>query len=432
MPVRLASSSSASAPVASHWKCSTSSATSTDSAIARFFGVWNCSQSRSAVNWRMRSRSSVRLSVGWLLAAEVLMAGRLEKRGGGWRMIARRRVGGDRAVAGAAGPKLQFIPRFVPSVASPPAAPGGRATVARYTHFQENRMRFSSTFASLATFGAFATLAGCAVIVMPDDAGGVHYETAFGGSGVAGNGQHQVERRDVAEVGGLDVNGPLEVEVRVGPAPSLQLDADSNLLAMVKTDTSGDRLRIWIDGSIRSSGPVHVVYTTPRLARIDSSGSGALTVSGLNGGVLTVSQNGSRSTELSGVVAKLDVSVNGSGGVNVAGLDSGSTVASLHGSGRLDLGQVRGDVLNLEVHGSGGVRASGSAHMLNVRLHGSGSADLAGLRSDAADLATYGSGSISAGVEKTLVAETSGSGHITVYGNPAQQSVRGKFVSVVP
>jgi len=29
------------------------------------------------------------------------------------------------------------------------------------------------------------------------------------------------------------------------------------------------------------------------------------------------------------------------------------------------------------------------------------------------------------------VAETSGSGHITVYGNPAQQSVRGKFVSVV-
>src|SRR5476651_2271278 len=305
--------------------------------------------------------------------------------------------------------KMQFMPRFAPSVASRPAAPDGRARVARSTHFQENRMRSLLTFATL---GTVVALAGCAVIVMPDDAGGVHYETAFGGSGVVGNGQHQVERREVAAVNGLDVNGPLQVEVRVGPAPSLQLDADSNLLSMVKTDTSGDRLRIWIDGSIRSSYPVHVVYTTPHLARIDSSGSGALTVSGLNGGVLTVS-------------------VNGSGGVNAAGLDSGSTVASLHGSGRLDLGQVRGDVLNLEVHGSGGVRASGSAHMLHVRLHGSGSADLAGLRSDAADVATYGSGSISAGVEKTLVAETSGSGHITVYGNPAQQSVRGKFVSVV-
>jgi len=103
----------------------------------------------------------------------------------------------------------------------------------------------------------------------------------------------------------------------------------------------------------------------------------------------------------------------------------------LHGSGRLDLGQLRGGVVNLEVHGSGGVRASGTAHTLNVRLHGSGSADLAGLRSDAADLASYGSGSISAGVEQTLVAETSGSGHITVYGNPAQRSVSGKHVSVM-
>src|SRR5471030_562645 len=217
--------------------------------------------------------------------------------------------------------KMQFMPRFAPSVASRPAAPDGRARVARSTHFQENRMRSLLTFATL---GTVVALAGCAVIVMPDDAGGVHYETAFGGSGVDGNGQHQVERREVAAVNGLDVNGPLQVEVRVGPAPSLQLDADSNLLSMVKTDTSGDRLRIWIDGSIRSSYPVHVVYTTPHLARIDSSGSGALTVSGLNGGVLTVSQNGSRSTELSGVVAKLDVSVNGSGGVNAAGLDSGS------------------------------------------------------------------------------------------------------------
>lgn len=287
------------------------------------------------------------------------------------------------------------------------------------------------TLLTFATFTTFAALAGCAVIVMPDDAGGVHYETAFGGSGVVGNGQHQVERRDVGAVTGLDVNGPLEVEVRVGPAPSLQLDADSNLLAMVKTDTSGDRLRIWIDGSIRSSNPVHVVYTTPRLSRIDSSGSGALTVSGLNGGALNLRQNGSRSTELSGAVERFDVSVNGSGGVNAAGLDSANTAASLHGSGRLDLGQLRGGVANLEVHGSGGVRASGTARMLNVRLHGSGSADLAGLRSDAADLASYGSGSISAGVVQMLVAETNGSGHITVYGNPAQRSVSGKHVSVM-
>ncbi|WP_296000186.1 DUF2807 domain-containing protein [Rugamonas sp.] len=282
----------------------------------------------------------------------------------------------------------------------------------------------------LATAASLFALGGCAVIVVPDG-DGVHYETSFDSAGVSGNGLRQVEQRPVAAVTGLDVNGPLQVEVRVGPAPSLQLDADSNLLPMVKTDTSGNRLRIWIDGRIRGSNPVHVVYTTPQLNRIDSSGAGQLTVSGLNGGALTLSQNGSRSTELSGVVGRFDVSVNGSGSVSAAGLDSGSTTAALHGSGKLDLGQMRGDILNLEVHGSGGVRASGSTHMLNVRLHGSGSADLMALRSDGADLATYGSGSISAGVGQTLVAETSGSGHITVYGNPSQRSVSGKHVSVM-
>jgi len=34
----------------SHWSSSTSSAASTDNAIARFFGEWNWSQSRAAAN----------------------------------------------------------------------------------------------------------------------------------------------------------------------------------------------------------------------------------------------------------------------------------------------------------------------------------------------------------------------------------------------
>jgi hypothetical protein len=121
----------------------------------------------------------------------------------------------------------------------------------------------------------------------------------------------------------------------------------------------------------------------------------------------------------------------GSGGVNASGLQSGSTLASLTGSGRLDLGQLRGDTLNLDLHGSGGVNASGSVRSMTVRLYGSGSADLASLTSQSAELNTHGSGSISAAVSQSLVADSNGSGHITVYGNPAQRSISGKHVSVM-
>lgn len=290
------------------------------------------------------------------------------------------------------------------------------------------------TAISIAVITAFATLAGCAVIVVPDDGGGnggVHYSSAFGSSAVQGNGQTATERRDAAATDGIDVNGPMQVEVRVGEAASLQVEGDSNLLPMLRTDASGGMLRIWIDGGIRSANPLRVIYTTPQLRQVNANGSGRLSVSGLNGAPFNLSQNGSRQVQLSGNVSRFDVRVNGSGSVDAAGLQSGSTVASLNASGRLDLGRLNGDMLNLEIKGSGGASASGNVRSMNVRLYGSGSADLASLTSQSAELVSHGSGSISAGVSQSLVADASGSGHVTVYGNPSQRSISGKRVSVM-
>lgn len=290
------------------------------------------------------------------------------------------------------------------------------------------------TAISIAVITALATIAGCAVIVVPDDGGGnggVHYSSAFGSSAVQGNGQQTTERRDAAASDGIDINGPMQVEVRVGEAASLQVEGDSNLLPMLRTDATGGMLRIWIDGSIRSANPLRVVYTTPQLRQVNANGSGRLSVSGLNGAPFNLSQNGSRQVQLSGNVSRLDVRVNGSGAVDAAGLQSGSTVASVNGSGRLDLGRLSGDTLNLEVRGSGGASATGNVRGMNVRVYGSGSADLAGLSGQSAELVSYGSGSISAGVSQSLVADASGSGHVTVYGNPSQRSISGKHVSVM-
>ncbi|MFS2137115.1 head GIN domain-containing protein [Duganella sp. Dugasp56] len=278
---------------------------------------------------------------------------------------------------------------------------------------------------------AIATLAGCAVIVVPDDGNGNARYTSWGGNAVEGNGVAAVERREAGNTDGLDINGPMQVEVRVGSAPSLQVEGDSNLLPMLKTDASGGTLRVWVEGNIRSSNPLRVIYTTPQLRQISSNGSGRLAVSGLNGGALNLNQNGSRQVQLAGAVSQLEARLNGSGSVNAAGLEIGSAVASLNGSGRLDLGRLRGDSLSLDLHGSGGVNASGNVRTMNVRLYGSGSADLAGLTSQSAELSTHGSGSVSATVSQSLVADSTGSGHVTVYGNPSQRSVSGKRVSVM-
>ena len=291
-------------------------------------------------------------------------------------------------------------------------------------------MRLRHSAVTLATAAALLALGGCAIIIAPDD-GQVRYESAFGSSGLEGNGNASVDTRAVAAADRLDLEGPLQVEVRVGPAPTLRIEGDSNLLPLVHADARDGTLRIWVERDVRSKSDLRVIYTAPRLSQINVSGPGRLLVTGLNGGALNLVQNGSRGTQLAGRVDRLDVRVNGSGGVNASALDSGSVSAAVNGSGRLDLGQVHGDEFNLEVRGSGGARASGSVRAAHVKVYGSGSVDLAALKSDSADLQSRGSGSITLAVAQALVADATGSGRITVYGQPAQRSAIGKNVRII-
>ena len=285
---------------------------------------------------------------------------------------------------------------------------------------------------TLIALAALSILAGCAIIVVPDSSdGSVSYQSAFNSNAVQGDGKNLVESRQVATLDGLDINGPMQVEVRIGQQTSLQVEGDSNIVPLVRTDASGGTLRVWIDGSIRTSNPLRVIYTTPVLRHLSANGSGALAVSGLNGAPLELALNGSRAVRLAGNVERLDARLNGSGGLNASGLDSGSTTARLNGSGRLDLGRVNGETLSLDLRGSGGAHASGNVRSVTVRLNGSGSADLSGLTSQNADLSSNGSGGISATVTQSLVAYANGSGGVTVYGNPSQRNVSGKRVTVV-
>ncbi|WP_317203191.1 GIN domain-containing protein [Janthinobacterium sp.] len=281
------------------------------------------------------------------------------------------------------------------------------------------------TFLSIASLLA---LSGC-VIVMPGGDGQSY--SSYDSNGVQGNEQIAHELRPVGALSAIEVSGPIRLEVRVGGAPSLDIETDSNLLPLVHSDISGGTLKLWVDGGVRSRNGIRVSYSVAQLSELSASGSGRVIVSGLDGGALNLSSKGSGPLQLSGRVDQLALRMSGSGGVNAGELDAASVNASLHGSGRLTLGQLRGGALNADLYGSGSVRASGTVRDLAVQVHGSGSAQLDALSSETAKLASYGSGGIRVAVTHTLVAQSSGSGRISVRGNPAQRTLSGKNVSVV-
>ncbi|MES2049345.1 MAG: DUF2807 domain-containing protein [Pseudomonadota bacterium] len=255
------------------------------------------------------------------------------------------------------------------------------------------------------------------------------------------------ENRAVSALSSLSISGPMQVEVRVGNTASLEIIGDSNLLALVHTESvnsgptskllpraaasSSDIQKIWIDERFDSNNPIRVIYTVPALHNVVSNGSGRLMVNGLNDGNISVQNSGSRTIQLQGKVSNLTIHSNGSGSINASALESKTAFVKIHGSGAVNLGQVRGDELNVSIHGSGSLNASGNVRNLMAHIYGSGSANLTGMTSETADLSSNGSGELTAAVSQNVIAQSNGSGHITVYGNPAQRNVNGKRVSFV-
>lgn len=286
------------------------------------------------------------------------------------------------------------------------------------------------TLVALACAVPLLAVTGCAIIVAPHD-GETRVHTAWSSNAKEGDGVAARDQRAIGALPALEVSGSLPVEVRVGPAPSLVVEADSNLLPLIRTETRGDTLRIYSEKSLRSKTALRIVYTTPRLLDVRASGATRVDVSGLNGAPLDVRRSGSSEVRLAGKVASLNARSSGSGLLDASGLQSDGIDASLSGSSRMRLGQTRADHARMELSGSSSLEASGEVRSLMARVSGSANADLTGLKTQDADLGASGAGGIRATVKQSLFARTSGSGGIRVYGHPAQRSITGDRVHLL-
>ena len=280
------------------------------------------------------------------------------------------------------------------------------------------------------TIAALAILGGC-VIVVPDG----HSKYGWSSSeSIKGNGSSATETRNVAGTTALRIENrrsvDMDVEVRVGGPSTLTVEGDSNLLPLVHTDVEGDTLKVWTDADLRSSGPIRVVFTAPRLRELSSTGSVHVDVNGLNGGALRVSHTGSGHVIIRGRLDDLDLNHTGSGSFTGEGLESRSAHVNMVGSGRIDVGVVRGDALRVNSTGSGGLQARGAVRQLDVQAQGSGRMYLTDLRAEVASLSSSGSGGIDAYVSQKVEAHGSGSGSIQVSGNPAERNLSGRRTSV--
>lgn len=187
---------------------------------------------------------------------------------------------------------------------------------------------------------------------------------------VHGNGVAAAQTRTVPAFSKLDLAGSAEVIVTAGRSQSVVVHADANLLSHVTTRVASATLVIGTTGSFTTRSPIRVVVTVPSLTSAGLSGSGTMSISGINTPRLSLTLPGSGVLRASGTATHLEITLAGSGQAQLADLVAGHVRAVLAGSGTIVVTATTS--LFASVTGSGTITYSGNPAQLTTSVTGSG------------------------------------------------------------
>ncbi len=207
------------------------------------------------------------------------------------------------------------------------------------------------------------------------------------GFGVQGSGPSKTELRSVRDFHGIDLDIAGDVEVHVGDY-NVEVQAQENLLPLLKTVVENGRLKIYFDESVSYSENLKIIVTAPAFDVFTIGGSGEIRV--------------------------------------LSPLESDKMLIDIGGSGDVFLSQGNFNTLRCSISGSGAVELGGKANSAQVDVSGSGEVRAKNMEFNSIDAQVSGSGSVSANVIQSLKADVSGSGDVYYLGSPSlQTNVRG-------
>jgi hypothetical protein len=115
----------------------------------------------------------------------------------------------------------------------------------------------------------------------------------FDGPAIDGSGRIASETRTVQEFDRITIGGAFDVEVTVGPAVSVTLTGDDNLLPLVGTEVRGATLHVEPERDLDPTDDIHVRITTPRLRGLSTSGSSEVRATGIRSPAFEAQVSGS-------------------------------------------------------------------------------------------------------------------------------------------
>ncbi|WP_259067499.1 head GIN domain-containing protein [Mucilaginibacter sp. X4EP1] len=197
---------------------------------------------------------------------------------------------------------------------------------------------------------------------------------------VHGSGKQASETRKVGNFNKLTISGGFKVVLKQDSSMTLNITADDNLLKYIKTEITGNRLRIYTKKNICNSGEMIVNIGVRDLEEVKASGA------------VDVESDGKVKT------GDLHFKLSGATKIN---MDLTAANVSASGSGATE------------------VNLKGQASALNVDLSGSGKVHALDFAVDDCVISSSGVGESEVNAAKTLVIHSSGASEVKYKGNPS-------------
>jgi hypothetical protein len=194
--------------------------------------------------------------------------------------------------------------------------------------------------------------------------------------GIAGSGNRQTETRELKPFKAIDTNGAYEVDVTCQKPARFEIEADDNILPLIKTEVRDGILFVTSDESYRSSRSVSLRISVPELVAFSSRGAGKVNVTDASGDDLKIESRGAASVEAAGTVKNLTISSTGAGDIKTGNLRTQNATVQVTGAASVDVYAT--DQLDVTVSGVGSVNYSGNPKKVNKNVTGFGSVNKKG------------------------------------------------------
>lgn len=195
---------------------------------------------------------------------------------------------------------------------------------------------------------------------------------AFHHNQVIGSGQRVREKREVPAFSSIRSEGAYQIEVVSQQALSMEIEADDNIMPIIKTDVNSGILRITTTQGFSSSKPIIVKIGTPNIDAVSASGAGTFEISGLKNEKFEIDSNGAPTIRVSGETGTVIIDANGAGKVDARKLRATKGTVEANGVPKIEVNV--SDELNVTVSGPASVVYSGDPK-LNKTVNGPGSVE---------------------------------------------------------